>query len=343
MALPRFTFGSDFIGGGFPFLPVLIGIFAFAQIMTDVEKLGRSRRAAAALEPAARACPSSHLKVIGEILGRPFLLLWSTIVGIAHRRAARDRRQRRERDGLRPGEEVLQARRSGSAPATGGHHRLGSPPTTPMSAARSSPSWPSAFPGDAVTAVMLGAMTIHGIQSGPLFVSQNPQLAYGIYAAYILAHPADAADPRRRRALRCCASPACALAVLAPVVLVLCVIGAYALNNTMQSVYVLLLFGVLGYALVKLGFPLAPLILGLILGDQIEINLVRAIMTDSNPWLFITRPISGGAAARLRALRRAPSGSICGIRSAPKRRRSRTSKRLSAWSMCGRRFRLPRR
>ena len=84
------------------------------------------------------------------------------------------------------------------------------------------------------------------------------------------------------------------LAVLAPVVLVLCVLGAYALNNTMQSVYVLLIFGVLGYVLVKAGFPLAPLILGLILGDQIEINLIRAIMTDSNPWLFLTRPISGG-------------------------------------------------
>jgi putative tricarboxylic transport membrane protein len=84
------------------------------------------------------------------------------------------------------------------------------------------------------------------------------------------------------------------LAVLAPVVLVLCVIGAYALNNTMQSVYVLLIFGVFGYALVKAGFPLAPLILGLILGDQIEINLIRAIMTDDNPLLFFTRPISGG-------------------------------------------------
>jgi putative tricarboxylic transport membrane protein len=65
----------------------------------------------------------------------------------------------------------------------------------------------------------------------------------------------------------------------------------------MDSVYVLLIFGVVGYILVKTGFPLAPLILGLILGDQIEINLIRAIMTDSNPWLFITRPISGGLLA----------------------------------------------
>ena len=149
------------------------------------------------------------------------------------------------------------------------------------------------IPGDAVTAVMLGAMTIHGIQSGPLFVSQNPGLAYGIYAAYVLAHPLMvliilALTPFM---LRITSVP---LPVLAPVVFVLCVVGAYALNNTMQSVYVLLIFGVLGYALVKAGFALAPLILGLILGDQIEINLVRAIMTDDNPWLFLTRPISGG-------------------------------------------------
>jgi putative tricarboxylic transport membrane protein len=77
------------------------------------------------------------------------------------------------------------------------------------------------------------------------------------------------------------------------VVLVLCVVGAYALGNTIATVYVLLASGVLGYGMVKFGFPLAPFILGVILGDQIEINLVRAIMTDSNPWLFLTRPISG--------------------------------------------------
>src|SRR5204862_8235485 len=82
--------------------------------------------------------------------------------------------------------------------------------------------------------------------------------------------------------------------ILFPIILVLCAVGAFALDNTMANVYVLLLCGLLGYGMVKGGLPLAPLILGVILGDQIEINLVRAIMTDSNPWLFITRPISGG-------------------------------------------------
>ena len=65
----------------------------------------------------------------------------------------------------------------------------------------------------------------------------------------------------------------------------------------MANVYVLALFGLIGYGMVKGGLPLAPLILGVILGDQIEINLIRAVMTDANPWLFLTRPISGGLLA----------------------------------------------
>ena len=290
-AVPRLTFGSDFIGGGFPFLPVLIGIFAFAQIMTDVEKMGQP---GASGEVVAKRPNLSvaHLKVIGEIFARPFQFLWSVIVGIligvlpaiggsAASVLAYDQAKKfsknPEKFGTGHPEGIIASEASNNA-------NVGGSLVTIMA---------FGIPGDAVTAVMLGAMTIHGIQSGPLFVSQNPALAYGIYAAYILAHPLmvmilwmSTFFVLRLTAIR--------LAVLAPIVLVLCVIGAYALNNTMQSVYVLLIFGVLGYALVKAGFPLAPLILGLILGDQIEINLIRAIMTDGDLWLFLTRPISGG-------------------------------------------------
>jgi putative tricarboxylic transport membrane protein len=148
------------------------------------------------------------------------------------------------------------------------------------------------IPGDAVTAVMLGALTIHGIQSGPLFIVQNATLAYGMFAAYIVAHALVLGVLLLgvRWMLRIADIPK---AALFPIVLVLCTIGAYALSNTMQNVYILLAFGLFGYGMVKFGFPLAPFILGVILGDQIEINLIRAIMTDSNPWLFLTRPISG--------------------------------------------------
>jgi putative tricarboxylic transport membrane protein len=149
------------------------------------------------------------------------------------------------------------------------------------------------IPGDAVTAVMLGALTIHGIQPGPLFMSQQPTLAYGIFGAYLLAHFLMIAIMfiGVRWFLRIVTVRK---SILFPIILVLCTVGAFALDNTMANVYVLLLFGLIGYGMVKGGLPLAPLILGVILGDQIEINLVRAVMTDSNPWLFLTRPISGG-------------------------------------------------
>jgi putative tricarboxylic transport membrane protein len=95
------------------------------------------------------------------------------------------------------------------------------------------------IPGDAVTAVMLGAMTIDGSQSGPLFISQQPQLSYGIYAAHMLTICwVFVPIVIRVTSVR--------LAVLAPIVMVLCVLGAYALNNTMQSVDVLMIFGVVG-------------------------------------------------------------------------------------------------
>jgi len=293
MSVPRFTLGTEFLRNGFPFLPVLIGIFAFAQLMTDIEKMSAAERTSAPIK--APPLTVSHLKVLWEILSRPFLLVWSTLVGIligvlpaiggsaatvmAYDQAKKFSRHP-ERFGKGNPEGIIASEASCNA-------NVGGSLVTIMA---------FGIPGDAVTAVMLGAMTIHGIQSGPLFVSQHPEIAYGIYAAYLLAHPLMVliCALGARLFLRVVTVPK---SVLIPNVLVLCVIGAYALNNIMDDVVVLLLFGLIGYALVKLRFPLAPLILGLILGDQIEVNLLRAIMSDANPWLFVTRPISGGLLA----------------------------------------------
>ena len=289
MSVPRFTLGTEFLRNGFPFLPVLIGIFAFAQLMTDIEKMSAADRSSAPVK--APPLTVSHLKVLWEILSRPFLLVWSTLVGIligvlpaiggsAATVMAYDQAKKfskhPERFGKGNPEGIIASEASCNA-------NVGGSLVTIMA---------FGIPGDAVTAVMLGAMTIHGIQSGPLFVSQHPQIAYGIYAAYLIAHPLMVliCALGARLFLRVVTVPK---SILIPNVLVLCVIGAYALNNIMDDVVVLLLFGVVGYALVKLRFPLAPLILGLILGDQIEVNLLRAIMSDPNPWLFVTRPISG--------------------------------------------------
>jgi putative tricarboxylic transport membrane protein len=290
MGQNRLSLGIGFIEGGIDFLPVLIGVFAFAQIMGEIERRGGAASAAGAVDRAA-GFSVNHLKVIWEILSRPFQLLWFAFVGVligvlpaiggsaasmmAYDQAKKISR-RPEKFGTGAPEGIIASEASNNA-------NVGGSLVTIMA---------FGIPGDAVTAVMLGALTIHGIQSGPLFISQHSELAYGIFAAYLLAHPLMVLilALSARWMLRIVSVPK---AALFPVVLVLCVIGAYALNNTMSNVYVLLVFGVVGYAMVKCGFPLAPFILGVILGDQIEVNLVRSIMTDSNLWLFLTRPISG--------------------------------------------------
>jgi len=290
MGQTRLTLGVRFLEGGIPFLPVLIGVFAFAQIMSDVERMGAGRRD----EIGDLITPKlvvSHLKVIWEILSRPFLLLWTSFIGVligvlpaigpsaanvmAYDQAKKFSRHP-ERFGTGTPEGII-------ASEAANNSNVGGSLVTIMA---------FGIPGDAVTAVMLGALTIHGIQPGPLFMSQQPTLAYGMFAAYILAHFLMLAIMfvGVKWFLRVVTVPK---SILFPIVLVLCVIGAFALDNTMANVYVLALFGVIGYLMVKGSLPLAPLILGVILGDQIEINMIRAIMTDSDPWLFVTRPISG--------------------------------------------------
>jgi putative tricarboxylic transport membrane protein len=287
MGQPRLTLGISWLEGGVPFLPVLIGVFAFAQIMGEVERFeqGIQKKPDSAINLAV-----SQLKVIGEVLARPFVLLWSTFIGLmigvlpaiggsAANMLAYDQAKkfssRPEKFGTGIPEGIIASEASNNANVAGSL-------VTIMA---------FGIPGDAVTAVMLGALTIHGIQSGPLFISQNAQLAYGMFAAYIIAHPLVLIllFLGVRWVLRIVIVPK---SILFPVVLVLCVVGAYALGNSMATVYVLLASGVFGYLMVKFGFPLAPFILGVILGDQIEINLVRSLMTDSDLWLFVTRPIS---------------------------------------------------
>jgi putative tricarboxylic transport membrane protein len=294
LGVPRLTLGLNALEGGIQFLPVLIGVFAFAQIMSDVERMGGVERGAEAAVRAVSLAVAQG-KVVLEILTRPFLLLWSSFIGVligvlpaiggsaanimAYDQAKKFSRHP-ERFGKGTPEGIIASESANNA-------NVGGSLVTIMA---------FGIPGDAVTAVMLGALTIHGIQSGPLFIAQNAELAYGIFAAYLLAHPLMVLilGLGARWMVRVVTVPK---AALFPIVLVLCAVGAYALNNTMTNVHVLAAFGVVGYAMVKFGFPLAPFILGVILGDEIERNLVRAIMTDPDPWLFLTRPISGALLA----------------------------------------------
>jgi putative tricarboxylic transport membrane protein len=289
MAVPRLTFGWEFLRTGFPFLPVLIGVFGLSQIMSDVEKAGTGH-AEGRLERLTNL-KVSHLAVIKEILAQPVNLIRSTLIGLwigilpavggsaanilAYDQAKKGSRHP-ERFGTGIPDGIIAAESSNNA-------NIGGSLITMMA---------FGIPGDAVTAVMLGALIIHGIQPGPTFVTTNTAIAYGMFTAYFLAHVLTVLYEWAglRFALRVVALP---LHILSPVILVLCVIGSYALNNIIENVWTFFLFGILGYLMVKTGFPLAPLILGVILGDQIETNFIRAIMTSSDWTLFFTRPWSG--------------------------------------------------
>ncbi len=289
MAVPRLTFGWEFLRTGFPFLPILIGVFGLSQIMSDVEKTG-SGHAEGRLERLT-TLQVSHLAVIKEILAQPVNLIRSTLIGLwigilpavggsaanilAYDQAKKGSRHP-ERFGTGIPDGIIASESSNNA-------NIGGSLITMMA---------FGIPGDAVTAVMLGALIIHGIQPGPYFVTTNAKVAYGMFVAYFLAHFLTVLYEWAglRFALRVVALP---LHILSPIILVLCVVGSYALNNIIENVWTFFLFGILGYLMVKSGFPLAPLILGVILGDQIEVNFIRAIMTSADWTLFFTRPWSG--------------------------------------------------
>ncbi|MOA00975.1 Tripartite tricarboxylate transporter TctA family protein [compost metagenome] len=148
------------------------------------------------------------------------------------------------------------------------------------------------IPGDTVTAIMLGGFLIHGIQPGPLlFISQGP-LVYTIFAALIVATVVMLFMEfyGLRMFIKLLDVPK---HILLPIILVLCVVGAFGLSSRLFDVWSILLFGLLGYAFVKAGIPPAPFIIGFILGPMAETNLRRGLMlSDGNFGAFLSNPIA---------------------------------------------------
>lgn len=147
------------------------------------------------------------------------------------------------------------------------------------------------IPGDIVTAIMLGALLVHDVIPSPTFITENPELAYGIFIAFFVANfimVAVQAVCLRAFVL----VTRLKMYVLAAVILAYCGIGIFALNNIIFDMWTLLIFGVLGLVMKGMGFPLAPMILGVVLGHIAELNLNRALSSSDDLTLFLTRPWS---------------------------------------------------
>jgi putative tricarboxylic transport membrane protein len=148
-------------------------------------------------------------------------------------------------------------------------------------------------PGDATAAIMMGALILHGIQPGPEIINKHPALVYGVFMAFFIAHFFMLLLMLYgiRLFVHITRLP---LYVLAPSVLVLCAVGAFAVKNSFFDIWTLLIFGCLGYFMDIFKYPLAPFILGVILAPLGETSLVQAIQLSDDVSLFVTRPISLG-------------------------------------------------
>lgn len=150
------------------------------------------------------------------------------------------------------------------------------------------------IPTNSVMALLIGALIVQGIQPGPMVIKQQPDLFWGLIASMwvgnlmllIINLPLIGIWIRLLKAPH---------HYLYPVILLLCAIGAYSLSNNSADVFLMALFGFLGFFLIRAGFEPAPLILGFVLGPMMEENLRRAMtMSFGDPTVFFTRPISLG-------------------------------------------------
>jgi putative tricarboxylic transport membrane protein len=150
------------------------------------------------------------------------------------------------------------------------------------------------IPPNAVMALMVGAMTIKGIQPGPQVMTSNPELFWGLIASMWVGNLMLVILnlPLIGIWIKLLTVP---YRVLYPAILAFCCIGLYTLNNNNFDVYMAVIFGLLGYVFYKLGCEPAPLLLGFILGPMMEENLRRALLLSRGDWTaFLTRPLSAG-------------------------------------------------
>jgi TctA family transporter len=153
------------------------------------------------------------------------------------------------------------------------------------------------IPGDSITAIVIGVLYMKNMNPGPTLFTTNPQNIYAVFLLFILANlimlPLGWMCIKvAKRILRVPRD------ILMPVILLFCIVGAFAINNTAFDVGIMLIAGVVAWILEENGFPITPLILGVVLGGMLEENFVSSmIKADDNLLAFFSRPIAAGLGA----------------------------------------------
>lgn len=281
--VPRFAHTPDFFEG-LPLVPVLLGLYALSEVLFMVEE-------GAAAKTSNQAFKGLLAVPLRTYLGLRFVILRSAVVGYVI--------------GVLPGAGASIAsfvayaitKRTSKHPQQFGNGAIeGIAASEAANNAAVSgalaPLLALGIPGSPTTAVMIGALMIHGIQPGPLLFSRSPEIPYTIFASLWVGVPVmvfiGLAGARFWAQVANVPRPA-----IATIVSGICLVGAYSSETTMFPVFVMTAFGILGYVLRKARIPLAPIILALVLGDMMETNFRRAMIISKGDWtVFFSDPLT---------------------------------------------------
>lgn len=278
----RFTYGSTDLAAGFAFIPAMIGLFGLAEVLHALSHRAGKPLATKVGRVATRFAEYWRYRmailranVIGVVIGAlpgvgADIAAWVSYGSNKHLSREKDRYGKGTPEG------VVSAEAANNA-AVGGTYI---------------PMLTLGIPGDAVTAVILGGMVLHGLRPGPMFFLESPQYFTIIPTIMILAAVFLMAFGlmMARVTPRILSVPAW---VLFPVVVLLAIVGSYAVNNRLFDVWVMFAFGLLGWGMRALNIPTPPLVLGMILGPMADAEFRRALSASHGSFepLF-TRPLS---------------------------------------------------
>ncbi len=279
----RFTFGLPQLSDGIGFVVVAMGLFGFSEIIVNLERRAKREVVMAkitSLMPTRADFAASWKAVLrgtglGALLG--ILPGGGAVLGSF---AAYTLEKKLAKDPSRFGQGAIEG--------------MAAPESANNAGAQTSfiPLLTLGIPSNAVMALMIGAMTIHGITPGPQVMTQRPELFWGMIASMWIGNflLVILNLPLIGLWVRLLSVP---YRFLYPAILLFCCIGVYSLNNSAFDVGLALLFGVLGYLFIKLDCEPAPLLLGFVLGPMMEEHLRRAmLLSRGDPGVFVQRPLS---------------------------------------------------
>ena len=283
---PRFTFGSVDLMSGISMIPTMIGAFALSELLRSAGTPG----ATGALVQEKVGALFTGMAGVMRQYWRNFLR--GSVVGTAI--------------GALPGAgadiaawvSYAMARRFSKQPEKfGTGHVEGVVESTSSNNAALGGAWIPALvfgiPGDSITAIVIGVLYMKGMNPGPTVFLQNPQFIYAVFIIFVIANllmlplgwAAMKAAGKLLRAPR---------KLLLPVILLFCIVGSFAITNSPYGIVLMLIFGVIGWMMEENGIPVAPLVLGLVLGEMLEQNFMASmIKADGDFLVFFTRPIAG--------------------------------------------------